>query len=217
MTDEVLRARRNWGRTVVRRLRREYPDVDCALIHDNPFELTVATILSAQCTDEMVNRVTPALFHRYPTPEKLARGRPETVEGLIHSTGFFRNKAKNIRGMARRLVDEHEGEVPRTMDELLALPGVARKTANVVLGVAYGIAEGVVVDTHVKRITGRLSLTDEKTPEKIERDLMEILPRRDWIDVSHLLIRHGRRVCNARKPACDVCVLADRCPSRGDA
>jgi endonuclease-3 len=213
MSDE----RRNWSRTVVRRLKREYPDVKCALTHHNAYELTVATILSAQCTDEMVNRVTPALFRRYPTPQKLARARPATVETQIRSIGLFRNKAKNIRGMAQRLVNEHDGEVPRTMEELLELPGVARKTANVVLGTAYGIADGVVVDTHVKRLSARLGLTEETTPEKVERDLMEILPKKDWIIVSHLLIFHGRRVCSARKPACERCVLADRCPSRGDA
>ena len=170
MSDE----RRSWGRTVVRRLKREYPDVKCALTHRNAYELTVATILSAQCTDEMVNRVTPALFRRYPTPEKLARARSATVEDQIRSIGLFRNKARNIRGMAQRLVDHHAGEVPRTMTELLELPGVARKTANVVLGTAYGIADGVVVDTHVKRLSARLGLTGETTPGKVERDLMEI-------------------------------------------
>jgi len=207
---------KNWARTVVRRLRKEYPDAECALVHADPYQLTVATILSAQCTDEMVNKVTPALFARYPGPKDLAQADAREVERLIKSTGFFRNKTKNILGMARKLVSEHGGVVPRTMDELLGLPGVARKTANVVLGVAYGIAEGVVVDTHVKRITKRLGLTAHADPVKVERDWMELLPRKDWIDVSHLLIRHGRRVCSARRPKCGDCVLADRCPSAGE-
>ncbi len=203
-----------WARTVLERLRSAYPDAECALVHESPYQLTVATILSAQCTDERVNRVTPELFRRYPTPEALAAAPQAEVEGLIHSTGFFRNKAKNLQGMARRLVAGFRGEVPRTMEELTTLPGVARKTANVVLGVAYGLAEGVCVDTHVKRLAGRLGLTREQAPAKVERDLMRLLPRRDWIDISHLLIWHGRRVCAARKPACDRCVLNDRCPSR---
>jgi endonuclease-3 len=205
---------KSWARTVVRRLRGEYPEAECALRHENPYELIVATILSAQCTDEMVNKVTPELFRRYPTAQKLARARTETVERLIRPTGFYRNKTKSILGMARRVVEHHGGEVPQTMEELLTLPGVARKTANVVLGVAFRKAEGVVVDTHVKRLTARLGLTGHKDPETIERDWMELLPRKDWIDVSHLLIWHGRKVCGARKPACDACVLQDRCPSR---
>jgi len=210
----VIDDRARWGRLVVRRLRKEYPDAECALRHRNPYELIVATILSAQCTDEMVNKVTPALFDRYPTPRALAEADVAEVEELVKSTGFFRNKAKNITGMARRLVDEFDGDVPRTMEELLTLPGVARKTANVVLGVAFREAVGVVVDTHVKRIAHRLGLTKETDPKKVEPDLMAILPRKDWIDVSHLLIWHGRRVCNARRPDCDACVLQDRCPSR---
>ncbi len=204
---------RTWARTVIRRLHGEYPDAECALVHRNAFELAVATILSAQCTDEMVNRVTPALFRRYPTPEKLARARTETVEKLIHSTGFFRNKTKSLLGLARRLVSDFDGEVPQTMEELLTLPGVARKTANVILGVAFGKAEGVVVDTHVKRLSNRLGLTEHADPGKIERDLMELLPRKEWIAVGHLFIWHGRRVCSARRPACDRCLLSDRCPS----
>jgi len=203
-----------WARTVVRRLRKEYPDAECALLHENAYELTVATILSAQCTDEMVNKVTPELFRRYPTPEKLARARRATIEKRIHSTGFFRNKAKNIQGMAQRLVDEFAGRVPQTMDELLSLPGVARKTANVVLGVAFRKADGVVVDTHVGRITRLLGLTHETDPKKVERDLMELIPRKDWIEISHLLIWHGRRVCIARRPRCDACVLQDHCPGK---
>jgi endonuclease-3 len=203
-----------WARTVVRRLRKEYPDAECALVHRNAFELTAATILSAQCTDEMVNRITPGLFKRYPTPEKLARARQETVEKLIKSSGFFRNKAKNLIGMARVVVSDFHGEIPQTMEELLTLPGVARKTANVVLGVAYKKAVGVVVDTHVKRITNLLGLTKAKDPVKIERELIELLPQKDWIDISHLLIWHGRKVCIARRPQCDACVLQDRCPGR---
>ena len=209
-----MKQEKSWARTVLRRLHKEYPDVECALVHESAFQLAVATILSAQCTDEMVNKVTPALFRRYPTPEKLARARRPSVEKLIHSTGFFRNKARNIQGMAQRLVEEHDGCVPDTMDELLALPGVARKTANVILGVIYGKSEGVVVDTHVKRISALLGLTGETDPTKIEKDLIEILPRKEWIDWSHLLIWHGRRVCVARRPRCDDCVLSDRCPSR---
>jgi len=203
----------SWAKTVVRRLRGEYPEARCALTHGNPYELVVSTILSAQCTDEMVNRVTPALFKRYPTAEKLAKARLPDVEKLVKSTGFFRNKAKNIRGMAKTVVADFKGEVPKTMDELLTLPGVARKTGNVVLGVAFGKAEGVVVDTHVRRLSRRLGLTAEEDPTRIERDLMALLPRSDWIDIGHLLIWHGRRVCAARKPLCERCVLRDRCPS----
>jgi endonuclease-3 len=203
-----------WARTVVRRLHGEYPDAECALVHRNAFELAVATILSAQCTDEMVNRVTPTLFKRYPTPDKLARARPATIEKLIHSTGFYRNKTKSLLGLAKKLVSDFDGQVPQTMEELLTLPGVARKTANVILGVAYGKAEGVVVDTHVKRLTNRLGLTEHADPGKIERDLMGLLPRNEWIAVGHLLIWHGRRVCSARRPACDRCLLSNRCPSK---
>jgi endonuclease-3 len=207
-------SRKSWARTVVRRLRKEYPDAECALVHRNAFELTAATILSAQCTDEMVNKITPALFKRYPTPEKLARARQESVEKLVKSSGFFRNKAKNLIGMAKVVVADFDGEIPRTMAELLTLPGVARKTANVVLGVAYKKAVGVVVDTHVKRITNLLGLTTQKDPVKIERELIELLPQKDWIDISHLLIWHGRKVCVARRPACDACILQDRCAHR---
>ncbi len=203
-----------WAKTVVRRLRGEYPEARCALTHKNPYELIVSTILSAQCTDEMVNKVTPALFRKYPTAEDLAKARLPSVEKLVRSTGFFRNKARNITGMAKKLVADFRGKVPQTMEELLTLPGVARKTANVVLGVAFGKAEGVVVDTHVHRLSRRLGLTEKDDPGRIEKDLMEALPRSDWIDVGHLLIWHGRRVCAARKPRCDACVLNDRCPGR---
>jgi len=205
--------KQEWAHEVVQRLRHEYPDAECALIHKNPYELIVATALSAQCTDEMVNKVTPALFRRYPTPDKLGRARQETVERLVHSTGFYRNKAKNIRGLGKTVAQDFGGEVPRTMDELLTLPGVARKTANVVLGVAYGIAVGVVVDTHVKRITKLLGLTRNTDPKKVEQDLIKLLPQEDWIDISHLLIWHGRKVCIARRPRCETCILADRCSS----
>lgn len=204
---------KDWARLIVRRLRKAHPDAQCALRHEDPFQLGVATILSAQCTDEMVNRVTPALFARYPTPAALAAAPQEEVERLVKSTGFFRNKAKSIRGFAREVAGRFGGAVPATMEELLELPGVARKTANVILGVAFGRAEGIVVDTHVKRLAARLGLTRETDPDRIERDLLALLPRKDWIDIGHLLIWHGRRVCDARRPACERCVLSDRCPS----
>lgn len=194
-------------------LRAAYPEAKCALEHVNALQLLVATILSAQCTDERVNMVTPALFRRFPTAQALADADAAELEDLIHSTGFFRQKAKSIQGAARRLVEAYGGEVPAEMDELLTLPGVARKTANVVLGVAFGKAEGVVVDTHVKRLSARLGLSREDDPAKIERDLVQLVPRSDWIDLSHLLIHHGRKVCQARKPNCGQCTVADVCPS----
>lgn len=200
---------------ILRRLRAEHPDARCALDHDSPWQLVVATILSAQCTDERVNLVTPALFARFPTPADLAAADPGEVEALVMSTGFYRNKTKNIQGAARTVVADFEGEVPREMAELLTLPGVARKTANVVRGVAFGLADGVVVDTHVQRLSRRLGLTAQHDPGKIERELMALAPRADWIDLSHLLIFHGRRVCIARKPRCAGCALADLCPSAG--
>jgi endonuclease-3 len=198
-------------------LRRAYPEAECALRHRNPFELLAATILSAQCTDARVNMVTPELFRRWPGPSALASAGRAEVEGVVRSTGFFRNKAKSLRGMAAALRDRHGGEVPRTMEELVALPGVARKTANVVLGTAFGIADGVVVDTHVGRIARRLGLTREEDPVKVERDLMEALPREEWTMFSHRLIHHGRRVCTARAPRCGECPVAGLCPSRGKA
>jgi endonuclease-3 len=194
-------------------LERLYPAADCELDRKNAFELLCATILSAQCTDERVNQVTPTLFARFPTPAALARASQPELESIIRSTGFFRNKAKNLIGAARMLTEKWAGEVPRTMDELLQLPGVARKTANVVLGTAYGIAVGVVVDTHVTRLTGRLGLSKSTTPEQIEQDLMRVVPRERWIIFAHQLIWHGRRICQARKPNCDVCPLAPHCPS----
>lgn len=198
---------------IIRRLWDAHPDACCALIHDDPFQLLVATILSAQCTDERVNKVTPALFEKYPTPADFAGADISELEEMVRSTGFFRNKAKHIQGAAQRIVHEYAGEIPQDMDDLLSLPGVARKTANVVLGVGFQIADGVVVDTHVSRLSQRLGLTVNKTPTKIEQDLMALTPRSAWIDLSHLLIFHGRRVCDARKPACERCTLADLCPS----
>ena len=200
---------------LLERLDEAYGGATCALRHRSPYELLVATILSAQCTDARVNQVTPELFRRYPTPEALAAARQEEVEALIRSTGFFRNKAKNLIGMARAVVERYGGEIPASVEELVTLPGVARKTANVVSGTAYGRAEGIVVDTHVKRIARRLGLSEDDDPVKIERGLMAVIPRDRWIDLSHQLIRHGREVCAARKPKCDVCPLADLCPSRG--
>ena len=199
--------------TLLDRLRSAHPDIHCALHHENPFQLLVATILSAQCTDERVNQVTPALFARFPTPQDMAASRREDLEALIRPTGFYRNKAKNIQGASIRICERFGGEVPQGMDELTSLPGVARKTANVVRGVCFGLADGIVVDTHVKRLSQRLGLTEQKTPEKIEKELMLIIPPEDWIDISHLLIFHGRRVCHARKPDCVNCTLANLCPS----
>jgi endonuclease-3 len=197
------------------RLKREYPDAHCALDHTGAFELLCATILSAQCTDARVNLVTPVLFDRYPDAFALAAAGQDQVEAIIRSTGFFRNKAKNLIAMAQALVSEHGGEVPRTMDELRVLPGVGRKTANVVLGNAFGINAGITVDTHVGRLSRLLVLTKHDDPEKVERDLMKLVPREDWTLVSHLLIFHGRQVCIARRPRCSACVLHDVCPSAG--
>jgi endonuclease-3 len=194
-------------------LKARYPDAHCALDFRTPYELLAATILSAQCTDVRVNMVTPALFTKYPTPGDLAAARTEDVEALIRSTGFFRNKAKNLIGMATALADRHGGEVPRDMEQLRVLPGVGRKTANVVLGNAFGQNDGVVVDTHVTRLSGLLGLTREKDAEKIERDLIALIPQDDWTLVSHLLIYHGRQVCIANRPQCESCVLAKLCPS----
>lgn len=198
---------------VLARLKQAYPDAKCALDHRTPYELLVATILSAQCTDVRVNLVTPALFARFPTPADLAKADPAELEELIRSTGFFRNKTRSLLGMAQALVERHGGVVPRTMDELKVLPGVGRKTANVVLGNAFGIDEGIVVDTHVTRLSRLLGLTRESDPVKIEQDLTAVVPRSDWTIVSHLLIYHGRQVCIARRPRCAECVLNDACPS----
>jgi len=200
---------------IIRRLWDAYPDATTSLEHTSPYELLAATILSAQCTDERVNQVTPELFDRYPTPADLADADPEDVEEIIHSTGFYRQKTKSLIGMAQSVVENHDGQVPSTMRELTKLRGVGRKTANVVLGNAFGKDEGVVVDTHVKRLSGRLGLTRETTPEKIERDLMALVPEASWTDLPHLFIFHGRAVCKAPTPQCDECVLADLCPSVG--
>lgn len=188
-----------------------FPQAECALRHDNPFQLLVATILSAQCTDERVNKVTPELFRKYPTPQDFAALRQEVLEREIRSTGFFRNKAKSIIGAAKKLVAGFGGAMPRTMEELLTLPGVARKTANVVLGTAYGIPTGVVVDTHVFRIVRRLKLTAQKTPEKVEQDLMKLVPKERWISFGHQVIWFGRKICQARKPLCADCPIESLC------
>lgn len=194
-------------------MRREFPAAKCALDHSSPLELLVATILSAQCTDVRVNLVTPALFAKYRSAGAYAAADPHVFEQEIQSTGFFRNKTKSIIGMAQALIERHGGQVPDTMEQLVALPGVGRKTANVVLGNAFGKNEGVVVDTHVQRLSGLLKFTNEKTPEKIERDLMALVPRKDWTIFSHFLILHGRKTCIARRPRCEVCTINRWCPS----
>jgi endonuclease-3 len=198
--------------TIVRRLKKHYPDPKCALDHSSPFELLVATILSAQCTDERVNKVTATLFRKYRRPEDFLAVPAEELEQDIFQTGFYRNKARNIRGACAMIVEEYGGKVPDTMEELLRLPGVARKTANVVLGNAYGKAEGVVVDTHVGRLSRRLGLTEQEDPVKVENDLMLLVPRAEWIDFAHRLILHGRAICIARAPKCPECFLLDVCP-----
>lgn len=200
---------------ILRALRKTYPDAHCALVHSNPLELLVATILSAQCTDNRVNIVTRDLFRKYKSARNYADAGLGDLEQQVRSTGFFRNKARSIQGAAKLLVEKHGGEVPDTMEALLELPGVARKTANVVLGTWFKKASGVVVDTHVHRVSRRLKLTREEDPRKIELDLMDLLPRPEWIDFSHRLIWHGRRVCAARKPDCAACTLAPYCPSAG--
>lgn len=195
------------------RLAAEYPDAHCALTFVNPFQLGVATILSAQCTDERVNMVTPVLFRRFTTPEELAGAKPDEVEEIIRSTGFFRNKTRSIIGFALGVAQDHGGEVPQTMQALRKLPGVGRKTANVILGNAFGIDEGVVVDTHVTRLSTLLAFTKQKTPEKIEEELAGLFPRERWTMLAHLLIWHGRAVCVARRPKCGDCVVSGLCPS----
>lgn len=200
-------------RQIIKRLKNEYPDAHCALVHSNAFELLIATILSAQCTDVRVNIVTADLFRKYRQPQDYLNVSQEELEQDIRSTGFYRNKAKNIQGACEKIVENFNGEIPTTMIEILTLNGVARKTANVVLGNAFGIASGVVVDTHVSRLSQRLGLTTETTPEKIEIDLAELVPKKDWILFPHLLIWHGRAICLARKPKCAECVLEDLCPS----
>ena len=209
----TLEARSTLARNVVKRLKRAYPGATCALDHQTPYQLLVATVLSAQCTDVRVNMVTPSLFAKYPTAEGLAQAEQADVEAIIRSTGFFRNKAKNLIGMAGALMDRHHGEVPADMEQLRLLPGVGRKTANVVLGNAFGMNEGVTVDTHVARLSKLLGLTRHTDPIKIETDLMALVPRKDWTILSHLLIWHGRQVCIARRPKCGICVLASLCPA----
>ena len=213
MKTKVTADRKARTRKIIARLKKEYPDATCALTHRSALELVVATILSAQCTDARVNMVTPHLFATYRTAADYAAADPRVLEKEIQSTGFFRNKTKSIIGMAQALVERHGGEVPQTMEELTALPGVGRKTANVILGTWFRKNEGVVVDTHVQRLTGLLRLSRQTDPVKIEQDLMEIVPREDWTWFSHTLIHHGRGVCIARRPACAACVLNRLCPS----
>lgn len=201
-------------RAILQKLDEAYPEATCALTHKNAFQLLIATILSAQCTDERVNQVTPKLFEKYPKPSDFAYANPAELEQEIRPTGFFRNKTKSIMGASKKIVEEFHGDVPRTMEAMLTLPGVARKTANVVLGTAYGIASGVVVDTHVQRLAGRLDLTKNTDPKKIENDLMQVIPQDKWILFSHQLIWHGRRVCQARKPRCIECNLVRICYSK---
>jgi endonuclease-3 len=198
---------------IIAGLQKAYPGATCALVHSNPWELLVATILSAQCTDARVNMVTPTLFRRFPTPAAMAKASLPEIEELIRTTGFFHNKAKSISGAAKGVVERFGGKVPQTMDEILTLPGVARKTGNVVLGVAYGIADGIVVDTHVLRLSRRLELTLNTEPKKVEQDLIKIIPKDHWIDFSHELILHGRAICIARKPRCAECVIEKECDS----
>lgn len=194
-------------------LKKAHPDAHCELLHHNPFELLVATVLSAQSTDVAVNKVTPILFARWPTPQELSRAPAQEVETILSKLGMFRQKTRNILALAQQLTAEHDGQVPRTLEQLISLPGVGRKTANVVLGVAFGAPEGVVVDTHVQRISQRLGWTQNDKPDKIEGDLMTLFSRRSWDPLSHTLIFHGRRICTARKPACAACPIAERCPS----
>src|SRR5678815_1309556 len=209
-TTEELKSR---TRDIIRKLKRTYPDAKCSLNHSNPFELLIATILSAQCTDERVNLVTADLFRKYRQPADYLKVSPRELEKDIQSTGFFRNKTKSIQGTAKVLTEQYAGEVPHAMDQLLELPGVARKTANVVLGNAFHIASGVVVDTHVTRLSHRLDLTQEKTAEKIEQALIPIVPKKDWVIFPHLIIYHGRKTCKARNPQCAECVVEKTCPS----
>lgn len=195
-------------------MRKTYPEVRCALHHEDPFQLSVATILSAQCTDKRVNMVTPALFKKYPTAQKMAQASQKDLENLIRSTGFYKNKAKSIKGFSQAIIEHHSGKVPATLEELTALPGFGRKTANVILGVAYGVP-GFVVDTHVRRLTNRMGLTKQKDPTKIEFEIMEFVPKKDWNDLGLLLIQHGRALCEARKPKCEICPLNPICPKIG--
>lgn len=201
---------------IIDKLWEEYPDSQVSLDYSNPYELLVATILSAQTTDKMVNEVTPELFDRYPTPQKLADATPEEVKPLIHSIGLYNRKSKSLVGMAQKLVNDFEGEIPKNMSDLTKLPGVGRKTANVVLGNALGVEDsGITVDTHVKRISKRLGFTESKYARKVEKDLMKIVPENEWVDITHLFISHGRKICD-RKPACDQCIISEECESAFD-
>ncbi|RCK75172.1 MAG: Endonuclease III [Ignavibacteriae bacterium] len=208
-----LEALRKRVKAIIQILEEEYPDAKTALVHKNPFELLIATILSAQCTDERVNMVTPALFKRYPNAKAFAEANIFELESMIKSTGFYHAKAKNIINCCKVLVEKHSGKIPERIEDLVNLPGVGRKTANVVLGGAFGIASGIVVDTHVKRLAERLGLSNNSNPDKIEEDLMEIVPEKDWISFSDMLIWHGRRVCKAKKPKCLECSINNYCPS----
>ncbi len=214
MPRESKTAKAQRAQRIADTLRALYP-AECALTHENPFQLLVATILSAQCTDERVNQVTPTLFARYPDAESLASARQRDIEKLIYSTGFFRAKSKSILGASRAIVWDHDGKVPTTMAELIELPGIGRKTANVVLGTAFGLAEGVVVDTHVGRLARRMDLTRNRDAVKVEHDLMGLLPNSEWVEFSHRMIWHGRRICLARKPLCDSCNIRPDCPRVG--
>lgn len=207
--------KKNHARRVVRALKKGYPEAECALTHESAYQLVVATILSAQCTDERVNATTPALFKKYPEAEDLAKSKQKDVEQIVNPLGFFRAKATNIRGMAKKLIEDFDGELPRTVEEMTSLPGVGRKTANVVLGTWYGIASGVVVDTHVKRISRLVGLTESANPEIIERELSAMLPKKEWIMYSHRVIHHGRAVCIARRPQCTECPLLKCCDRVG--
>lgn len=213
--DELLAIRRQRAKSVITTLKKLFPEAECALNHESAFQLLVATILSAQCTDERVNQATPELFRTYPDAASLAKASQEDVERIVKPLGFFRNKAANIRGMAHALVERFHGEIPQNIEELITLPGVGRKTASVVLGTWFGIPSGIVVDTHVKRLTNLLGLTSSENPEIIERDLMELIPKSEWIEFSHRLIHHGRRTCIARRPQCTECGLLPHCPRTG--
>jgi endonuclease-3 len=214
-TDDFVDERRKRARSVIRRLKKLFPVAECALRHESAFQLLVATILSAQCTDERVNMATPALFKKYPDAAALKKSTQPAIEKIVRPLGFFRNKAANIRAMAAKLVDDFDGQIPLDIDQMVTLPGVGRKTASVVLGTWYGISSGVVVDTHVRRISNLLGLTESQNPEIIERDLIQILPKKEWIEYSHRIIYHGRQTCIARRPQCADCGLLKYCPRVG--
>lgn len=214
LAGESFEEKRKRASAIRARLAKAYPDAKCALNFRNPLEILVATVLSAQCTDAKVNEVTATLFRKYKTPQDYLAAKPGELEHDIHATGFFNQKAKSIRGLSQVLLDQFGGEVPRTMSEIVRLPGVARKTGNVVLGNAYGIVEGIAVDTHVHRLSWRLGFSDHDDPVKVEQDLMALFPKRHWLTLTYLIIEHGRRVCFARNPRCDECVIAKKCPAR---